>query len=173
MNISATLHSRPLYRNLLEGYLGLYRPMAAALPAENTPRQAPRVKMLERDLAALGASPAEIQRVPDSPTIASLVQASDDSAWGALYVVEGSQLGGQYLYRAVQQQLGCDQDSGAAFFFGAGDRTGSEWKQFQADLEAQVHDPERAAEGAVAMFHEFESWLTGAQRHLHLQEMPA
>ena len=164
IDLQGALRSREGYRRLLEGYLGLYRPYEALLAGQTEavreivawPLHA-RVPLLERDLSLLGASVGEIAAVPESEGLPDL--RCEDAMLGALYVVEGSQLGGQYIYRQIEEKLGLDEDSGAAFFFGSGSKTGGEWKRFTALLDASVKDAEVAAEAACGMFEAFGSWL--------------
>jgi heme oxygenase len=169
IDLSLALSSRGRYRSLLEGYLGLYRPFERALAKASEavrsladwPAHA-HVPLLERDILALGATPADLQTIPDAPGLPEL---NDSSAMlGALYVIEGSQLGGQIIFRDVQAKLQLDAASGAAFFAGSGDHTGAHWKRFLAGLEEQVQQPESAADAAVAMFHYFGNWLGSVSR---------
>ena len=159
-DLTASLTSIETYRDLLERYLSIYKPFEAELANQPATTLAliswperSRVAQLERDLAALGGKP-EGMPAPALPKLDDL-----SSLLGALYVVEGSSLGGQIIYRQIQQQLGLDAGSGVAFFYGDGDATGSSWKRFTAILEANITDPNRAADAAEAMFHAFEQAL--------------
>jgi heme oxygenase len=164
IDMQKALASPAAYRAMLEGYLGLYRPFEAALAGAapevrglaHWPAGA-RVPLLERDILALGATREELQRVPDAPGLPDLGEES--AMLGALYVVEGSQLGGQMIFRDVQTKLRLDAATGGAFFAGAGGTTGPRWKEFLAGLEGLTKDAERASEAACAMFHYFGSWL--------------
>jgi heme oxygenase len=165
VDLMRALGSREAYRELLEGYLSLYRPFEAALAGADAKIQAlvgwpgdAHVPLLERDLRALGATDAEIVAVPDADGLPDLSAA--DAMLGALYVVEGSQLGGQVIYREIQSQLQMDGENGAAFFLGDGEKTGSEWKLFRAGLEEMVQDAHVAADTACAMFGYFENGLS-------------
>lgn len=164
IDLGAALVSTDAYSVFLTGYLGLYRPFEEQLSRQAVRvREAAgwpegsRVKLLEADLQSLGMSLQEIQAVPDCVEFPVLEER--DAMMGALYVIEGSQLGGQYIYRQVKEKLALDKESGAAFFYGSGEGTGSEWKQFLECLEALVEDPQLATDAAVAMFHAFEIWL--------------
>jgi len=158
------LSTREGYRSLLAAYLSLYRPYERALaeaPADlralvDFPASS-RVTLLEHDLNQLGASAANIADAKGIPDL------SDRNAMlGALYVIEGSQLGGQMMYRDVQSKLGVDIGSGASFFGGAGEYTGSRWKQITAGLNERITDPDRASDTACAMFHYFGNGLAHA-----------
>ena len=160
-DLTASLASIPTYRDLLTRYLSIYKPFEAVLADEPVETleliswpQRSRVSQLERDLAALGGQ-TEVIPVTALPKLDDL-----SSLLGALYVVEGSSLGGQIIYRQIQQQLHLDATSGAAFFYGDGDNTGSSWKRFTAILEENITEPERAADAAEAMFLAFEQALS-------------
>ena len=58
----------------------------------------------------------------------------DAQLWGMLYVIEGSTLGGQYIYKSIQNILGLDKNRGASFFSGYGDQTSMMWKHFLTEL---------------------------------------
>jgi heme oxygenase len=85
-----------------------------------------RVEALESDLRALGVEPLAPMPAPEPLSVAE--------ALGALYVIEGSTLGGQVIMRSLQ---GTDFEAGATRFFDAyGPRTGAMWKAFCGALEA-------------------------------------
>jgi len=165
VDLGRALASREGYRQMLEGYLSLYRTFEVALTGAPAavrelamyPQRA-RVPLLEGDLRALGVSEAEVAAVPAATELPDL--AKPDAILGALYVIEGSQLGGQVIYREIQDKLQLDQQHGAAFFFGDGENTSRQWKRFLAGLEEQVYDPDAAADAAAGMFRYFEIGLS-------------
>jgi heme oxygenase len=79
---------------------------------------------------------------------------------GAMYVIEGSTLGGQYIARHVEHALGLFPGNGDAYFRGFGDRTGSMWREFQDALE-QVNDGDAdiVINSAKKMFSMFGEWM--------------
>jgi len=167
INLAKLLSTREGYRSLLAAYLSLYRPFEAALAAAPGAvrelvgfPETGHVRLLEGDLRALGMTDAQINAVADAVGLPDLSETN--ALLGALYVIEGSQLGGQMIYRDVQAKLGLDKQSGASFFGGEGENTGRHWKQFLSGLEEQVTDPERAADTACAMFHYFGQGLSHA-----------
>jgi heme oxygenase len=78
------------------------------------------------------------------------------SALGAMYVVEGSMLGGAIIAKEVERRLGLSGASGCAFFRAYGSELASRWRAFGAHVDAQqTGAPEMAATvvaGANAMF---------------------
>jgi len=51
-------------------------------------------------------------------------------AMGIMYVVEGSTLGGRFIIKNIQESFGFDEENGASYFGGYGNKTGSFWKKF-------------------------------------------
>jgi heme oxygenase len=81
---------------------------------------------------------------------------------GALYVVEGSTLGGAVLSRHFAERFGVSRDHGLAFFNVYGDRTGEMWQRYLAALVEydNAGDAERVIAAAKATFVSLADWLT-------------
>ncbi len=81
---------------------------------------------------------------------------------GALYVMEGSRLGGQFIARHVDATLGLKDGLGTAFFRGFGEKTGSAWKELLSIMESDI--PECEADSTIlaarAMYQTFGKWMT-------------
>jgi heme oxygenase len=108
-----------------------------------------RRAMLAVDLAALGASPAA-----GGPVWAA---SSREALYGALYVAEGSALGGKVIARQLDYLFG-DSAAGRSFFRGDG-ATGPRWRAFLTRLERDCDDPATLTDlvaGAEASFALFE-----------------
>jgi len=87
-----------------------------------------------------------------------------DSIWkatGALYVIEGSTLGGKFICQSLAQE-GLDPSNGAAYFSGYGEETGRMWKSFLqfmnevATTEAQEQEVITSAENVFSTLY---NWL--------------
>jgi heme oxygenase len=120
-----------------------------------------RQSMLDLDLASFGDTPPlERARLPPFHDVYRIL--------GAMYVMEGSTLGGQLISRHVEKYLGFKTGIGDAFFLGHGDQTGSLWKEFCRMLETRV--PESHTEfvvlGAKAMLSTFGEWMQGVPASL-------
>lgn len=105
-----------------------------------------RRPFLQHDLDQLGLS---------APAPAALPSfANGEAAWGSVYVMEGSALGGQVMGRRLAQ-AGLHARSGAAYFHGWGEATADLWRETRGVLAAQLADPaalEQACDGARSTF---------------------
>ena len=132
--------------------------VASALPArwQGWLHQRSRRPFLRKDLAALSLSPR-----PAAP-LAMPRLAGNSAAWGSLYVMEGSALGGQVITRALAP-AGLLPDQGASYFHGWGADTTAMWQDFLLQLQAEVATS-AAVESACAAACETFDALTA---HLH------
>ncbi len=145
------------YRRVLRGF-GVFHAaweprVAAALPAADAAWFIARSRrpLLQRDLQAL------LIELPLPVAGPSRIPLDDRaSAWGSMYVLEGSALGGQLIARRLVEQLGIRPDRGGAYFHGWGSETGAMWRKFRERLEQEVgSDPAamaRACHAAGATF---------------------
>ena len=119
--------------------------------------------MLEDDLACFGVTaPGDRATLPPMSDLAGLL--------GAMYVMEGSTLGGQIIARHVRTVLPLTEDHGSAFFRGHGAQTGPLWKDFCEMLKDHVPDDQTATviASAKAMFATFGQWMEqGSIPHDH------
>ena len=122
---------------------------AAALgPAWELPERR-RAHLILDDLRA---APGQLPLCPAMPPLATVPQ-----LLGAMYVVEGSTLGGQVLARQLAQ-AGSDL---RRYFIGYGERTGPRWKAFcqllaQAGTDATEAD---IVQSAIHTFQHLAAWL--------------
>lgn len=100
-----------------------------------------RSEHIQRDLHALGADPASENTNPIERRLTAAfaggapgTTATAASFLGAMYVMEGSTLGGQYIAKHVQDQLALDPGQGNAYFRGYAEKTGSMWQSFRQHL---------------------------------------
>jgi len=158
------------YRRVLETFHGFYVPveidltrLAAAEPPVGFPLRA-RAELIERDLLALGRSPAELAALSlcsDRPELSCV----EDLA-GCLYVLEGACLGGQVLVPLLHRRLGLAKDSGAAFFAGDEEWTLARWTVIVAWLDGLPRTGASTAKiisAAKATFEAFARWAAVAR----------
>ncbi len=83
---------------------------------------------------------------------------------GALYVLEGSTLGGVQIARALKNRVGNGLGNALLFFVGRGERQGAMWRELVENLSHCDEDDEeamQAEDAAVATFKAFEDWMAG------------
>ena len=79
---------------------------------------------------------------------------------GAMYVIEGSTLGGQYIARHVEQVLKLRPAAGDSYFRGYGELTGSMWSGFRTVVEQISNDEsDMLIEAAKMVFRDFSAWM--------------
>jgi heme oxygenase len=118
-----------------------------------------RLDLIDRDLAALGLSRAEIEAAAPCEAAAGLA-VSAETALGSLYVLEGSSLGGQFISRALKTAPWLPS-GGLTYFDPYGPETGVMWRGFQAALTAKsslLADPQ-VEKGAADTFALLQAWL--------------
>ena len=87
-----------------------------------------------------------------------------DTIWkatGALYVVEGSTLGGKFICQSLAQ-FGLDPTNGAAYFSGYGEETGRMWKsflQFMNEVATTEAEEQEVITTAEHVFSSLYNWL--------------
>lgn len=146
------LQDREHYATVLQvfdAFLRAWEPaVQAALPGRREWLQArSRLRFLQHDLRVLGI--AALPAVPALPAFASPA-----AAWGSVYVMEGSALGGQVITRSLAA-AGLGPHTGAAYFHGWGEATAGLWRDARALLESALADPaalEQACDGARGTF---------------------
>jgi heme oxygenase len=117
---------------------------------------------LARDLETMRGEcwlPGVRQQRPAMPQLDSA-----ERVLGALYVVEGSALGGRSLARGLDRLLGSGESNGRRFFEGRGPSTGAAWRDFVGRLDlipAKSAARVSAVDAAVEVFSVFETWLAG------------
>ena len=85
----------------------------------------------------------------------------DPSLLGAMYVMEGSTLGGIFIARHVEAVLHLSEGRGNSYFRGNGNRTGPMWNEFCEVLKQRIPNDQTDAViiAAKAMFATFASWM--------------
>jgi len=144
----------------LAAMYGVVRPYEARLRAQaadfgpewELPRRY-RADLILEDLPRLG-HPATLP--PDCPALPPLTTRAQ--LLGAMYVLEGSTLGGQVIAR----QLAKAGIAAHAYFTGRGDQTGPLWKAFCQQLEAAgaAEDSAEIVQSAITVFQALSLWLS-------------
>lgn len=152
------------YALLLKGFYGYFGPLEDAIaPFMNTailPDVAQRRKAssILADLTTLREPCGDLSQAPHLPQIQSLPQ-----ALGALYVMEGSTLGGKGITKMLLKKEGLNlQLESLQFFNGYGERTGPMWTAFVNVLNSFCGTEAEMAqmvETANQTFSLFKTWL--------------
>lgn len=144
---------RGRYGRILQAFHAFLAPweqsVASALPAHRHAwlHGRSRRHFLQEDLAALALRP-----LADTPAVPRLQ--GNAAAWGSLYVIEGSALGGQVISRALAGE-GLVPGKGSSYFHGWGDDTPGMWRDFRSELRSELAAPacvEAACAAACATF---------------------
>lgn len=157
------------YRDLLARLYGFHaafdadmRNAPASLGRELELPARARAGLIVEDLAGLGAErPSALPLCAETPELRSV-----GDFLGALYVVEGSTLGGVYIARALAPVAG----QNCRFFLGHGGEHGRMWRKFVTQLDRlddnspQAEDAERSALAAFAIFERWMADWRGAAR---------
>ncbi|KAB1074789.1 biliverdin-producing heme oxygenase [Methylobacterium planeticum] len=149
------------YRDLLarfRGFHGVYEPAIGAALADEAffaPRR--RLARLDADLSDLGLDARLDLPGPPAPRLDG-----PDAAIGALYVLEGSTLGGQMIGRRIAALHGFDAATGCRYYLAHGNRTGAMWSAFRTHLDSLAAGPDAEAAAVAAANATFEAlrlWL--------------
>lgn len=109
------------------------------------------------DIIALQDSVPVTASGNDLPAINNSLQ-----AFGALYVIEGSTLGGSIISKMMQQHLQFNGQKGLSFFNGYGEQTHQMWTGFKTALNAAVKNADDAkvvTQAANDTFAGFKNWM--------------
>lgn len=112
---------------------------------------------IKNDILALDGEVPQKASIGDLPVIENILQ-----AFGALYVIEGSTLGGQVISKMITKQLGLSTEAGISFFRSYVDNTMTMWQSFKVVLEkhaASQTDADLITEAANETFAKFSLWM--------------
>ncbi|GEM63831.1 heme oxygenase [Sphingobacterium faecium NBRC 15299] len=122
----------------------------AALPSSLAPYFATRrnASHIEKDIVDLGG------KLDNLPEVASPDIENKNQAIGALYVLEGSIMGGPHIVKMLQHR---GITTGFNFFNGYGDKSQDKWAEFTAIINQEVadEDHQQAIDAALATFAAF------------------
>lgn len=155
------------YRDLLarmRGFHAGFEPAIGKAVADEDffgPRR--RLGHLDADLRRLGLEGAAIQALP---TVLPIAMAGPAAGLGALYVLEGSTLGGQQIGRSIVERHGPDVERACSYYLGYGRAIGPMWNDFRARLDTLSDSPAaaEALDAGVATFDALRVWLTRTPR---------
>ena len=121
-----------------------------------------KASFIKNDLKNTGVASGLIENIPVHHFTAS----NAAQAMGIMYVLEGSTLGGKFLYKHINETLGFDAENGASYFWGYGQQTGSLWKTFIAamtDFAERENCGDEITSSASQTFATIAIWLDKAE----------
>jgi heme oxygenase (biliverdin-IX-beta and delta-forming) len=166
MDLERRIGSLASYRELLARFYGfhsVWEPAAESIIADPSLfRGRRKAQHLKKDLRALGMCDTEIVSLPRCRPLMPMPTAA--AVLGAMYVVEGSTLGGAIIARQIHRRFGLTADTGCAYFRSYGAEVGPMWKAFGVALVG-LSPPEAEDEvvsSANRTFGFMEEWLCGS-----------
>lgn len=155
------------YAAVLKMFYGFFYPLETnllhTLTATDLPDLAERRKAssIVQDLQRIGHAEAKIPLCTALPPIQSKAQ-----AFGVLYVLEGSTLGGKMIAKMLRKNNAAAVPEDALhFFFGYGEETGSKWKTFLQALNNQEPAGEVIAAANNTFLH-LKHWIQHSLYHV-------
>lgn len=115
-----------------------------------------KTESLLNDINYLGGSAMDAIEDADVPQIGNPLE-----AFGALYVIEGSTLGGVMISKMMKKQLNLE-GGGLSFFESYGSETEAMWSRFKEVLDRQVSndaDVQLILSAADETFLKFKQWI--------------
>lgn len=112
---------------------------------------------IKEDIVALNGIVPEKATAADLPVIDDVLK-----AFGALYVIEGSTLGGQVISKMISKKLELATDEGLSFFRSYGEDTMAMWDSFKVVLESHAntqHEADVITQAANETFQKFKFWM--------------
>ena len=150
------------YRRILERYLGFFTAYEAIQHegAFEGLHGVPKTQALRQDLLALGESNDEINALPVCTSLPEIKTRAQ--ALGALYVMNGSELGGLMIAKHLATRPFFSAAAGT--FFTADPKVVSgRWRAFLETLESDAQGDEAVVvETALKMFAVLDHWMAGS-----------
>ena len=154
------------YASILAMFYGYFSPVEDRIQQYITPSYMADIKQrrtagnILTDLSAIGMPADSIPLCTSLPAIGSTAQ-----AFGALYVLEGSTLGGKMIAKMLKKNSSFPiPERALTFFEGYGSETGTKWKTFLEVLNQQQETDEIVAT-ANETFFQLKGWMQHCFQH--------
>ena len=163
-----SIHLLQDYDRLLALFYGFFNPVEERIghfiSGKNFPSLAGRRKSAWL-LSDMNIAHGETVQLPVATSLPEINSVSD--AFGALYVLEGSTLGGVHIARMIASQAPIPEDQ-FRFFRGYDDDTAARWAIFLEEMETfATHNPreqDMLIASAQATFRHFERWTIASEQ---------
>jgi len=158
-------NSPEAYAGILKTFYGYFKGMEPILDAQLSDKLVPayskrrKSNVILEDLKSMNMS-GELAVANDLPEISTVPQ-----ALGALYVLEGSTLGGRVITKMLMQNLNLTDTKHLQFFSGYGDQTEMMWGSFLETLNNASNDQteDEIIQAAAETFSKFKTWIERSQ----------
>jgi heme oxygenase (biliverdin-IX-beta and delta-forming) len=163
MSPNVTLHAVDVYLKRMYGFVKEFEQIVFPILENSLPQlnERRKTRLLEADLKI---SAHERKNLPLFPlNVLTTHYHSLAKAWGGMYVLEGSTLGGQLISKHLQSALGEVVATKLHYFTPYGPQTGAMWKNFLHYFSEAAIDESYENEiidSAVQTFSLLDSWLT-------------
>lgn len=166
-------HTVTDYVQLLKMFYGYYQPVEKAIDQFPIIHDLPdydqrrKSQLMLDDLQSLGDN----NSIPICSSVPALT--TIEEAYGAMYVLEGSTLGGLIIAKMLQRNLNLPEGKGFAFFSGYGPETASKWAVFIKVLDDYYNKLEnsgRMALTATQTFIQLKNWADITYRYERAKE---
>lgn len=150
------------YAEILKTFYGYFKAMESILDAQLSDKLVPayskrrKSNVILDDLKSLNIS-GDLAVANDLPKISNVPQ-----ALGAMYVLEGSTLGGRVITKMLMQNLNLQDTKHLQFFSGYGDQTEMMWGTFLETLNNAATDEKTENEiiqSATETYSKFKNWI--------------
>jgi heme oxygenase (biliverdin-IX-beta and delta-forming) len=156
------IRSKEDYVELLILFYSFFGGLEIAIDAQLDHSHLPDYKLrrktafLADDLVQFGRTPPDLAGADELPGIHNHLQ-----ALGALYVIEGSTLGGTIISKMIKQQLAISDNKGLSFFNGYREETEKMWQDFKLFLNRPLRPGGEAVviQAANDTFNKFSQWF--------------
>jgi heme oxygenase len=157
------LESKADYVNLLKIFYGFIKPVEQRLAAKIDQQivsdmdQRRKTDWILQDISFLDGRHSSLAFADDLPQLNTV-----EEALGAMYVLEGSTLGGKFISKMISEKLDISLNEGFTFFNGYKEHTGLMWTRFKEVLNNYLGDESTTnsvAEAANQTFIKFKKWF--------------
>ncbi|RYD57840.1 MAG: biliverdin-producing heme oxygenase [Sphingobacteriales bacterium] len=156
------IRSNEDYISLLNLFYGYFKPVEGLLYQHLSDKEVPAFSerrksgSIVNDIQSAGGESTDVV-CTNLPSISN-----SNEAMGAMYVMEGSTLGGKIISKMIQQALSLPTDESVSFFKGYGESSDEMWASFTHALDHHTTDPQQQdqiAEAANNTFVKFKNWV--------------
>ena len=162
----ASVQNTADYAAILKMFYGYFLPLEKMIEAFITQAILPdmterrKASAIMHDLSAIGQEVEALSLCTHLPQIENAAQAI-----GALYVLEGSTLGGKMIAKMLRKNEALSlTDDKLTFFSGYGEETGNKWRTFLLVLNEQ-EDSSDVVKGANETFFYLKCWMQQSFSH--------